>query len=191
MRTDARAAKKAVLSWAFPSPEAPCPRTRAPHGANGLAAARGKLAKRGESRHPSRVTCPMCHSFVQEGLACEACPSLDRERDEGGDDLGGSFARPSVDRSGLDAERAFLFDAARRALAFARAYRAEEGRGGGARERACLVEVANLRALLSRARERSRDVSTSRPTSTGPGLKKSRELDVSAEREAVRRGRAG
>ncbi len=96
-----------------------------------------------------------------------------------------------MERAGLDAERAFLFDAARRALAFARVYRAEEGRGGGARERACLVEVANLRALLSRARERARALPESRATVTGPGLKKTRELALSVEREAVRRGRAG
>jgi hypothetical protein len=96
-----------------------------------------------------------------------------------------------LERSGLDAERAFLFDAARRALAFARVYRAEEGRGGGARERACLMEVANLRALLSRARERTRTLPSSRGVSSasGPGLKKSRELEGSAE--TVRRGRAG
>lgn len=136
------------------------------------------------------MTCPTCHSVLHEGLSCSSCLSVERERDDEGDDLEGAFGRPSVERSGLDAERAFLLDAARRAIAFARVYRAEEGRGGGARERACLVEVANLRALLSRARERSRDVTTSRPLSTGPGLKKSREPEVSGRAE-IRRGRAG
>jgi hypothetical protein len=178
--------EKGVLSWASRSPEAPRPRAPTPHGANGLAGLRGKLAKRRETRHPSVVICPTCHSLLDEGLACEGCSSTGNGADTSAPTEGGA-----PERSGLDAERAFLFDAARRALAFARVYRSEEGRGGGARERACLVEVANLRALLSRARERARAVPSSRPSLTGPGLKKSRELEVSAERDAVRRGRAG
>ena len=128
--------------------------------------------------------CPTCHLLLEEGLVCEACASI-------GADTSPQTEGAWLERSGLEAERAFLFDAARRALAFARVYRSEEGRGGGARERACLVEVANLRALLSRARERARAVPSTRPSLGGPGLRKTRELEVSAEPAATRRGRAG
>lgn len=62
-----------------------------------------------------------------------------------------------------DARRAWLYDAAFRALELARVYRAEEG-AGGKRERGCLAEVTRLRGLLSEGRRR---VGTE-----GPGLAK-------------------
>lgn len=51
-----------------------------------------------------------------------------------------------------DARRAWLYDAAFRALELARVYRAEEG-AGGKRERGCLAEVTRLRGLLSEGAE--------------------------------------
>lgn len=53
---------------------------------------------------------------------------------------------PEVERAARDLRlRARYRKAARRALAFARRYRAEEGSPGGARERACIAQARAFR----------------------------------------------
>jgi hypothetical protein len=92
--------------------------------------------------------CPTCaRPRVDEDPTDPACAACRGE-------LGGRALR--------DARRAWLYDAAFRALELARVYRAEEG-AGGERERGCLAEVARLRALLAEGRRARVD---------GPGLAK-------------------
>ncbi len=69
-------------------------------------------------------------------------------------------------RALVDASRARLVRAARRALALVRIYRTEEG-PGGTREQECLAEVARLRALLSEHRG-----TAALPRAAGPGIAK-------------------
>lgn len=93
------------------------------------------------------------------------CPTCARPRaDDDLSDLRCSSCRGDFGGRALrDARRAWLYDAAFRALELARVYRAEEG-AGGARERGCLAEVARLRGLLAEERRVARV--------DGPGLAK-------------------
>ena len=54
-------------------------------------------------------------------------------------------------------------EAARRALAFARQYREEEGAPGGAREKACILQATEWRAAV-------RDLRAGRPVPALPGV---------------------
>ena len=69
-------------------------------------------------------------------------------------------------------------EAARRALAFGRLYRDEEGAAGGARERACIVQAQAWRRAV-------RDLRAGRPVpalpeSLGPGLVRARAVGADA-----------
>lgn len=78
-----------------------------------------------------------------------------------------------IERLAREGELAAGFrEAARRALAFARRYRDEEGAGGGARERACIAQAQEWRRAV-------RDLHAGRavpalPESARPGLARAR-----------------
>jgi hypothetical protein len=70
-------------------------------------------------------------------------------------------------------------EAARRALAFARRYRREEGAGGGERERACVAQAQVWRSVV-------RDLHAGRPVpalpaGVGPGVARARAAPVVPE----------
>jgi hypothetical protein len=75
-------------------------------------------------------------------------------------------------------------EAARRALAFARRYRQEEGRAGGARERACVTQANTWRRALRELRAPKAIASDHR----GPGLARGRE---GAPHETVKKSNVG
>jgi hypothetical protein len=79
--------------------------------------------------------------------------------------LSTDLVEPLAPRALVDASRARLVRAARRAVALVRIYRTEEG-PGGTREQECLAEVARVRALLSERR------GTALPRAVGPGIAK-------------------
>ncbi len=101
-------------------------------------------------------TCPNC---------ARVCAEPEPVPDEGCAECGGE----PFGRALADARRAWLYDAAFRALALARRYRAEEG-PGGTRERECLAEVRRLRVLLAARRARG--------GTQGPGLARTSVADA-------------
>ena len=86
----------------------------------------------------------------------------------------GTLDEAEIERLAREGELAAGYrEAARRALAFAHRYRAEEGAPGGARERACIVQAQEWRRAV-------RDLHAgcpvpALPENVGPGLVRARQ----------------
>ena len=92
----------------------------------------------------------------------------------------GSFDEAEIERLALERELAAGYrEAARRALGFARRYRAEEGTAGGSRERACIAQAQVWRRVV-------RDLHAglpvpAMPEGVRPGLARARSTDAAAD----------
>ena len=92
----------------------------------------------------------------------------------------GSFDEAEIERLALERELAAGYrEAARRALGFARRYRAEEGTAGGARERACIAQAQVWRRVV---RDLHAGVPVpAMPEGVRPGLARARSTDAAAD----------